>query len=400
MTERIARLVLVALVATSAVSTDLYLSGIPQLARELGVGAAEGQLTISLFMIGFGCGQLLFGPLSDYYGRKPVVTVGMWLYAATSLACALAPTIGALYGARFCQGLAASAGPVIARAIVRDRYQGAEAARVMGLLAAAMSLMPLVAPVLGSWLLYLFDWRAQFGLLMLFGLAIVAGLGQLAESCPGIRQAPLDLVRVLRSFGLCLRNRRFTGYLLCGAASHAAMFAWISSASWIVIDRLGVAPQDFGYTFMGVVTGYMAGALLGARLVGRIGSWHTLALGVIAALIGALAMLACAGLDQAPLAAVLLAAFGVFLGSGLCLSTAQMGAISEYPHRAGAASAVFGFLQTSAAALTGLLVGQLYDDSLRPTAFTLLGTVVLAVAGLLLLHFTRDAPPEADHVTP
>lgn len=395
MAERIARLVLVALVATSAVSTDLYLSGIPELARELGVGAAEGQLTISLFMLGFGCGQLLFGPLSDYYGRKPVVAVGMWLYAVTSLACAVAPSISTLFVARLCQGLAASAGPVIARAIVRDRYHGTEAARVMALLAAAMSVVPLVAPVLGSWLLYLFDWRAQFGLLVLFGLMIVVGLRQVTESCPTIGQGRLNLAAVFRAFAVCLSNARYLGFVLCGAAAHAAMFAWIAGASWIVIELLGVAPEHFGYTFMLVVAGYLCGSLLGSRLVLRVGSEPTLALGALASLAGSLGMLACAAAAQTSLGAILLAAFAVFLGNGLCLPNAQMGAISVFPRMAGAASAVFGFLQTGAAAGAGFVVGQFFDQSLRPTAYTMLGAVLVASAGLLLLWSTRRDPDVA-----
>lgn len=389
MSERIARLTLVALVAASAVSTDLYLSGIPQLARDLGVGPAEGQLTISLFMLGFAGGQLLFGPLSDYYGRIPVVRSGMWLYVAASLACTLAPTIDALLAARLLQGFAASAGPVIARAVVRDRYHGAEAARVMALLAGAMAVIPLVAPVLGSWLLIVLDWRAQFALLLLFGLLVVAGVGFMTESCPSVGQGRPGVGRVLRQFGTCLASPVYTGYLLCGAACFAGMFTWISSTSWIVIELLGVRPENFGYTFMFVVTGYMSGTLASTRVVPRLGVARTVSIGVFVALAGALCFAACAAGAAPGLGPVLGSVFLAFAGCGLCLPNAQAGAIGEFPAAAGGASAVFGFVQTASAATTGFLAGQLYDHSLRPTATLMLGAVCVAVVGTLMLARSR-----------
>ena len=313
----------------------------------------------------------------------------MWLYVLGSLGCVLSPTIGTLFAARVLQGFAASSGPVIARAIVRDRYEGSEAARVMALLATAMAVVPLVAPVLGSWLLYVFSWRAQFGALVLFGVAIIIGLRHVAESCPSIGQGGLAFAQVLGRFGECLSSRRFVGFLICGAACFAGMFAWISSCSWIVIELLGVSPQHFGYTFMAIACGYMSGAYLSARLVVRLGADRMLGIGVAAALLGALALALCALQPVPTLAPVLVAVLGVFFGTGLCLANAQMGAISEFPHAAGGASAVFGFMQTCAGAASGFLVGQLYDASLRPTAFAMLAAVGAAAGGFVLLRTTR-----------
>ena len=385
----LARLTLVALVGFAAISTDMYLSGIPQMARDLGVGAAEGQLTLSLFMIGFAFGQLLFGPLSDHFGRKPVATVGIAIYALASLGCALAPDIRVLLAGRLVQGFAASAGPVIARAIVRDRFHGVEAARVMSQLAGAMAVIPLIAPVFGSWLLYVFDWRSQFLLLLGFGLFTLAGLRTLEESCPSIGVAPLAFSGVIAQFGRCLSRRAFVGFLLCGGSAFAAAFTWISSASWVVIELLGVPAQDFGYTFMIAVSGYMGGALLSARLVARFGVRGTLRLGVLVSLSGSLLMLALALGNMASLIPVLLGAVLCFLGSGLALSNAQMGAISEFPMNAGGASAVFGFFQNFAGATAGWVVGQLWNASLMPTALTMLGSSLLALAGYLTLYAGR-----------
>jgi DHA1 family bicyclomycin/chloramphenicol resistance-like MFS transporter len=379
------RLTLVALVAFSAISTDLYLSGIPGMISDLGVGHAEGQLTLSLFLAGFALGQLVFGPLSDYYGRKPVVARGLALYVLACVGCVFAPSIEALLAARLLQGIAAAAGPVIARAIVRDRFAGQQAARMMALLATAMAMVPLIAPVFGSWLLYWFDWRSQFAALLLFGLATLASLGSIEESCPSIGVGGIALGRVFGQFRECLRSPVFVGYALCGGAAFAGSFAYISSASFIVIELLGVAPQNFGYTFMLAVGGYMSGSYLSSVLVMRVGVLRLLRAGVIASVLGSGLLLCLAIAELQVLAAVIVAVFCCFLGSGMCLSNAQMGAISEFPMSAGGASAVFGFLQTAMASLSGLVVGQAYNSTLMPTALAMSGGALLAVAGYRLL---------------
>lgn len=383
--SRTARVVLIALVACAAVSTDLYLSGIPQLAADLHVGPAEAQLTLSVFMAAFAVGQLVFGPLSDHFGRKPVAAAGLALYSLAALACTVAPGIGLLLLARTVQGFAASAGPVIARAIVRDRFQGADAARFMSKLAGAMAVVPLLAPVLGSWLLYMFDWRAQFAMLLLFGLLTLSGLRSLQETCPSIGVAPLAFGRVLAQFGTCLSHRRFVGFVLCGASAFAASFTWISSSAWIVIDLLGVPATGFGYTFMLVVSGYMAGSFASARIVPRFGVHRTLLAGVLAALGGSLLLLLQATVIGPTLPLVLFGVFSCFLGGGLCLPNAQMGAISEFPMSAGGASAVFGFVQTALAAGFGWMVGHAYDGTLLPTAVIMTTGALFAVSGQRLL---------------
>jgi len=364
----------------------MYLSGIPAIVADLGVGHAEGQLTLSFFMLGFACGQLVFGPLSDFFGRKPVVAAGLAIYAIASLACAVAPSIDALLAARLLQGLAAASGPVIARAIVRDRYHAQQAARMMALLAAAMAVVPLLAPVLGSWLLYWFDWRAQFLLLLAFGLATLAGLRALDESSPSIGVGGLKLGRVLGQFRVCLGNPVFVGFLLCGGAAFASSFVYISSASFVMIEMLHVDPRNFGYTFMLCVAGYMGGSFLSAQLVGRLGIRRTLACGVGVNLVGVGMLCLLAFVGTPAVHSVILAIFCCFLGGGLCLSNAQMGAISEFPMAAGGASAVFGFVQTAMASMSGWVVGQRYDGTLVPTALTMSACVFISLCGYLLLR--------------
>ena len=181
MKERIAYATLVGLVAYAAVATDLYLPALPAIVDEFNVSEAQGQLTLSLFMLGMAVGQLFFGPLSDFYGRLPVVTVGTVFFIATSVACAAAPSMEFMWVTRFIQGLAASSGPVIARAIVSDRYHGPRAAQVMSMLGAAMAVIPLIAPTIGSWILVVFDWRATYLALAVFAIAVLTGVASISR---------------------------------------------------------------------------------------------------------------------------------------------------------------------------------------------------------------------------
>jgi DHA1 family bicyclomycin/chloramphenicol resistance-like MFS transporter len=231
--------------------------------------------------------------------------------------------------------------------------------------------------------------------MLLFGLATLAGLRALVESCPSIGIGPLDLWRVFGQFGTCLRSRAFVGYQLCGGAAFASSFAYISSASFIMIEMLGVAPQHFGYTFMLCVAGYMGGALLSSVLVTRIGIRRTLGRGVAVNLAGIGLLCALAFGPAQPLLAVILAIFLCFLGSGLCLSNSQMGAISQFPMAAGGASAVFGFVQTAMAATSGYVVGQSYDGTLVPTALAMTCAVLLSALGYLVLRPVRGEAARA-----
>ena len=174
------RITLAGLVATMAISTDLYLPAIPQLIESLGANISQGQLTLSIFLLGFAIGQLFYGSISDRYGRKPLLYLGLALYAVATLGCAAAQDINTLIAARFVQGLGGACGPVLARAIVSDSYSRRDAARVMASIAGAMALVPAIAPIFGSWLLYVFNWRAHFILLLFLSLITVFAGDQVA----------------------------------------------------------------------------------------------------------------------------------------------------------------------------------------------------------------------------
>ncbi|MEE8338936.1 MAG: multidrug effflux MFS transporter [Xanthomonadales bacterium] len=384
------RITLAGLVAMMAVSTDLYLPGIPQLIENLGANISQGQLTLSVFLLGFASGQLFYGSVSDRYGRKPVLYLGLVIYLIATLGCVVAQDIDTLIAARFVQGIGGASGPVLARAIVSDSYSRRDAARVMAAIAGAMALVPAIAPVFGSWLLYVFTWRAHFVLLLILGLITIIAVTRLQESCKTIGDSPLKLSHIFSQFSLCLSKRNFVGYALCGGATYAAMFCYISTTSFIMIELLGVEPEYFGYTFMSVVFGYITGAVISSRMVNRWGTLRVLTLGQSVGLGAAGLLLVLALFDVYRLMPVLFVFFLVFMSGGLCLSIGQMGAISELPKAAGKASSVFGFLQITLAALLGYLTGLFYNNTLMPTAIGVTVAALLSATGYLIIRSAHD----------
>jgi len=380
------RITLTGLVAMMAVSTDLYLPAIPQLINSLGANISQGQLTLSIFLMGFAAGQLFYGSISDHYGRKPVLYLGLGVYLAATLGCIIAPDIELLIASRFIQGIGGASAPVLARAMVADSHNRIDAARLMASIAGAMALIPAIAPVFGSWLLYFFDWRAHFVLLLILGVFTFIGVTRLQESCKTIGAETLKLSSIFSQFPLCLGNRSFVGFALCGGATYAAMFCYISTSSFLVIGLLGLAPEYFGYTFMVVVFGYIAGAMTSSRLVGDWGVLRVLALGQLTGLLAAGLLLALALTESHRLAPLLVAFFLVFMAGGLSLSVSQMGAIAELPKAAGKASSVFGFIQIAFASLLGYVAGLLYNNSLLPTATGVIVAALISGAGYLIIR--------------
>jgi DHA1 family bicyclomycin/chloramphenicol resistance-like MFS transporter len=391
------RITLIGLVAIMAASTDLYLPAIPQIIDSLGADISQGQLTLSIFLAGFAVGQLFYGSISDKYGRKPVLYAGLGIYLAASLGCVLAPDIETLIIARFIQGLGGASAPVLARAIVVDNNNRMDAARIMASIAGTMALVPAIAPVFGSWLLYFFDWRAHFVALLLLGMLTLFGVSKLQESCRAIGAEVLKVSSVFSQFPLCLSNRSFVGFTLCGGATYAAMFCYISTSSFLVIGLLGLAPEYFGYTFMLVVVGYITGAMTSSRLVRRWSIVKVLALGQLTGLVAAILLLLLAIFEINRLMPLLLAFFLVFMAGGLSLSVSQMGAIAELPKAIGRASSVFGFMQMAFASVLGYLVGMFYNNSLMPTAIGVLIAVAISATGYLIIrtsHNEDGAPNE------
>lgn len=374
-------MLLTALVAFGPVSTDLYLPSLPDLTVAFGASVSQVQLTLSVFVAGFAVSQLIYGPLSDRFGRRRVLIGGVVTYFLASLVCLSATSIEGLIGGRFLQALGACSGPVIGRAIVRDVYPREQAARVLSYMASAMALAPAVAPIVGGWAHSLWGWQANFVLLCLFGAGLLIGVWlMLAET--NAHPDPHALVpgRMLRTYRSLLGDRSFLGHVMTAGFSFAGLFSFISGSAFVLIGVLAVDARYFGFAFGAVVAGYIGGSFTAGRLGRRVGLERMIGAGtLLGCAAGALlAGLAFAGV--ATIAAVVAPMSLYFFSVGLVLPNATAAAIAPFARIAGSASAMLGCLQMGTGALAGWAVGLLHDGTTRPMAAVVLVMGVAAAA--------------------
>lgn len=377
---------LTALVALGPISTDLYLPSLPGLARHFGVGVDDVQLTLSVFLVGLATAQLIYGPLSDRFGRRPVMLTGLGIYVAASVVCAFSPSIAVLVAARFLQAAGACVGPVLGRAVVRDVHGREGSARVLAYMSAAMALAPAIGPIIGGFLEEAFGWRSNFLALVVYG---GGGLFLTWRILPETNAHPdpeaARIHRILPGYRGFLGHRVYVGHVLCCAFAYSGIFAFISGSSFVLQQAVGLGPIAYGLCFAGAVIGYMIGTVTAGRLSRRLGIERLIALGALIAVAGGLLLvgLAAADVAEGPLAGAL-AIVGPMLvymiGVGLVLPNAIAGAVGPFPRAAGAASALLGFTQMTVAAVVGILVAALYDGSALPMT----GMIALVAVGILL----------------
>ena len=377
---------LTALVALGPLSTDMYLPALPILMRNFGAGVAPAQFTLSVFLIGFAFGQLLVGPLSDRFGRRPVLLWGMALYAVASVGCASAGDFQQLTLARLFQSLGACCGPVLGRAVVRDVYGRERAARMFAYMAMAMAAAPAVAPMIGGFLTQWPGWRGIFLALGLVGAALAAATAaMLSETNPHLCPEAVRPGRLLANYLMLLSNRTYAGYVLCFAGVFSSLFAFISGSSFVLIDRFGLSPVRYGLSFGMVVLGYMAGSFLSGRLTQRLGIARMIVLGLAVGTGGGLLGLALtlAGADTVP--AIVGPVALVMVGAGLVLPNAMAGAIAPFGEMAGTASALLGFAQMLCAALGGMAIAHFGAAGALPMMLGIALTNLLAVQAYFTL---------------
>jgi MFS transporter, DHA1 family, multidrug resistance protein len=368
----------------------MYLPSFPAIGRVFGAAVPQVQLTLSGFLFCFAVGQIIYGPLSDQLGRKPVLLAALLAYVVASIGCALAASIEMLIVLRGLQAIGVAGAPVLARAIVRDLYEGTRAGRELSRMGSVMALAPVVAPSVGGLLQTTFGWRASFVLMAALGLcAIAAVVRLLPETMLRPSAGGLTFSSVLRSYGVFLRHRGFLIYLAILAASYGGLFAWLSGSSFALQGFYGLSPLVFGVVFAATTPGYLIGTLIAARLVGRIGLDRTIALGGMGLAAGGLAMVAAVALEvKSPLALALPITLYI-AGLGLAMPQCMAGALTPFPERAGSASSLLGFLQQVIASSIGIAVGQVLTTSALPLAAVIAAMGCFALALALLNLRTR-----------
>ena len=372
------------LMAMTALSIDVMLPALPMIIDEYGVADVnQQQLVVTLYVLGFGAGQLFYGPLSDRFGRKTVLGFGLMLYAAASFWCMMATSFEGLLAARFLQGVANAAPRVIAVAVVRDTYGGRRMAEVMSFVMIVFIIVPAIAPAIGSGILLLGDWHAIFGFLGLVSVAILAWTTlRLAETRPREMREPLSVRWLAAAFRQTLTTRQTLGYTLAVGSVFGGMMSYINSAQQIFAET-----YDAGASFpllFGVVAGALAvSAVINSRLVMRLGMrrmGHTALVGFVAVAVVHLALEALAGPLPIGLFVALMMAqlfcFGFIMPNLNALAMEPMGRI------AGTASSFVGAVTTGLAAFLGWIVGQAFDGTALPLCigFAAYGTLGLIAA--------------------
>lgn len=384
-----------ALTGLTALSIDMSLPALPTLAQVFGTDADRAALTLSMFLAGYSVSQLFYGPLADRYGRRPPLLVGLALFAVSGIGCAAAHSMGQLIWWRLLQGVGACAGPILARAVVRDLFERRRGVQILSYMTVVMSVAPLLAPIIGGYLLAL-DWRAIFALLAALGLLVLgASWFGLAESIPrrnpqAIR--PAELARNLVDF---CRRRVCVGYALLVSFVFCGLFSYISGSPFVFIEVFGIRSDRYGYLFGLTAFALIAGALANTRLVHRVTPATILRIGTALILAAGLAILVCGGLQLGGVAGIIGPMLLYVLGMAMVMPNAVAAAMEPVPHMAGFASSLIGCLQTAAGSLAGYLLGLLYNRSALPMALAVaLSAALVGITYFGFLSRTGATPAE------
>jgi len=376
--------------ALGPLSIDAYLPAMPAMAADLGADQGRIQLSLMAFFLGLTIGQLVYGPLSDRYGRKAPTYAGLALFSLASLACGFAATPSVLLAARFCQGLGGSIGMVISIAVVRDLYTGRAAAGLMGLIVMVLSVAPVVAPLIGSFAITLASWPWIFFFLAAFGAAVLIAIRLgLPETRLAADRQPRNAAAVAALYGSLLVNRRFLPFVASLAIAQGGFFAFISASPEVFVNYFGLSPVAYSVLFAVDAACLMLMSRFNLKLLGRFG-FHATVRGALAVYAAAALLLAAAVLvGAAPLVLVAGATLLVVASMGAIMPTLNILTMESFGPVAGSAAALIGAFQFGGGAVTSGLVGSLSDGTPMPMAVT------IAICGALSLIIALLAFPES-----
>jgi len=377
-------LVLGSLAALGPLCTDLYLPALPQMAVELDTTTAASQLSLTAGLLGLGLGQLIFGPLSDKYGRIRPLLWSLALLLAASVWCALAPDIDQLIAARLLQGLAGAGGAVLSRAVARDLYNGHELTRFFALLMLVNGLAPIVAPVLGGGLLNFMSWRGIFGALAVISVLLFSFSAlKLHETLPAERRSEGGVMVMVRSIGRLMKDRQFMGLCLTQGFTMAGMFAYIGASPFVLQQIYHLSPQMFSLCFAANGVGLIIAAQVSTRLSRRWGELALVKTGLCVAAVGSLSLVLAASL-HAPLIMLLVPLFFSVITIGIVGPNAGSLAMQSQGRNAGSASALIGVCMFALGSVSVPISG-LGGTSALSMGVTILGCYAIAITLFITL---------------
>ena len=375
--------ILSVLMAFASISTDLYLPALPTMAVALRADAGTVELTISGYLIGFSLGQLLWGPVSDRYGRRLPIAIGLVLFIVGSAGCAVSTNAPMLVGWRALQAVGACASVVLARAMVRDLYTGHRAAQMMSTLMTVMAIAPLLGPSAGGLILHVASWRAIFWTLVGVGLATLAALYTLPETLPTERRNRQPLHRAVAGYAELLGHRRVLGYAGAGGFFYGGIYAYIAGTPSAYITYYHVSPQFYGVLFGAGIVGIMLTNQINSRLVMRLGSDRLMRAGTIGAAIAGILLALDARTGWGGLTGLVIPLFLFISATGFIVANSIAGALGSFPERAGSMSALIGAIQYGTGITGSALVGLFADGTPWPMgcviALMSIGSVLCAM---------------------
>ena len=370
MSERLIVLLIALLMAAQPIATDLYLPGLPALTQHFGAGLAQGQLTLTAMLLAFGLSQLIWGPVSDRFGRKPVLMAGLSIYTLAAIASSLAPNMPVLVVCRIAQGVAMGAGVMCARAIVRDLYAPVQGARVASKAYSVLGLLIGVTMPAGAMMVQHWGWRIPFAAVAVFGLISLSIVGtQYQESLKQANPRALEPAILLGTWRNILSNPVFLAFTCLTVATYSGLFTFLAASSFIFLQILHLSPAEYGWWMCSMVFFYVPGTFLCRKLLHRYGVRRTIAIGGAISLTGGTLMAALAWMGWAhPL--TLMGPFWIYMvGHGIHQACGQSGAVGPFPQAAGAASALNGFSMMAFAFCIGLWLGRYMDGTVQPMAY-------------------------------
>lgn len=377
-------LMLGALAALPAVTTDMYLPSLPAVAEDLQASQAAVQFTLSGMLLGGGVGQLVIGPLSDRFGRRLPLIVGILMHVVISVLCSIAPDIGTLIALRVLQGFFNAAAAVVAIAVIRDRFVGSDAARLLSRLMLVIGVAPLFAPTIGQAIAGVWQWRAVFYALALIGLALVVIVWRwMPETLPAERRRPGHVRHIAGSYWHLLRDIRFMSLAVIPGLGLGVIMSYVVGSPFVFQNEYGLSQGQFALIFALNGVALVLSAQLNASLVRKVSPARLLRAAAVAQLVFALILLAVAATGFGGVVGLIAALWLVLGTQGMIPANASVLALNSYGHMAGTAAAVIGALQSGVAGIVSPLVGLLGGDA-RSMAAVMLGTVIVTVVVLLI----------------
>jgi DHA1 family bicyclomycin/chloramphenicol resistance-like MFS transporter len=371
--------------AIGPLAVDMYLPAMPTLQREFGVDASRVQHTLSAYLLGLAVGQLGFGPIADRFGRKAPLLGGLTIFTLASAGCVVAGSIGFFVLLRFLQALGGASGMVVIRAVIRDRFDEIQSARVLSLMMLVMGAAPILAPLGGGWILITGSWHWIFGFLTAFAaMCIVLVAVFLEETHPEHRRSA-TLIRALANAAPLFKDRRFFGPVIVFIAPFGAFFAYLAAAPFVYIQYFGVPAQQFGWYFGAGAASFITMSQVNRRMVGRHGVRRVLGWGVYGVAGGATALIICASSGLFGFWGVFFPIFFMIGSVGFIASNATSVAMAPFGERAGVASSLLGSAQSAFGVLTSAAVGALGSHGPVPMAIVMFACSATSFLAYVLL---------------